>query len=114
MALNVDFDAAYRAFDPGLHYTGVLENSTGSFYEMGTLIQVTYFMLLRHNRRGPFTRHVNSQFIEYDAPLKMEKGRFINFREELRLKKRVQAVYTIMLLVFLLMMVAGMFRGIIH
>lgn len=111
--LNVDFDAAYRAYFPDLSYSGVLERDTPSFYDTGMLIELAYNELIRPESRDAFARLVNLRLREFNAPLKFTPHGFISLDNDApaKLTNRVTMAHKIAAALFILIVAVSVLRG---
>lgn len=111
--LNVNFEAAYRAYFPDLAYNGVLERDTPSFYDVGMLIELAYNELIRPESRDAFAQLVNLRLREFNAPLKFTPDGFISLTNDAppKLTNRVTMAHKIAAALFILIVVISVLRG---
>lgn len=112
--LNVDFDAAYRAYFHDTSYNGVLDHSSPSFYDIGMLIKLAYDELILPESRDAFTQLVNLRLKEFNAPLKFVQGSFLNLNDETappKTSNRVTMVHKATAALFILLVLVSVLRG---
>lgn len=112
--LNVDFDKAYRAYDPDSGYSGVLEQSAPSFYDVSMLIRLTYAELIYPESREAFARLINLRLKEFQAPLKFAGGDFRSLAAETappKITNRVTVVHKAAAALFIVIVLVSVLRG---
>lgn len=112
--LNIDFDAAYRAYYPDTSYSGVLDQSAPSFYDVSMLIRLTYAELICPESRDAFARLVNLRLKEFNAPLKFVQGNFISLTDETaqpKITNRVTVVHKAAAALFIIIVMVSVLRG---
>lgn len=68
--LNIDFNVLYRKY-LGTDYNNVLEKEPVSFYEIGSLILLTWQTLLKEEFKDAFADEINLKLKYFEAPLRL-------------------------------------------
>lgn len=112
--LNVNFDAVYRAFYRDTDYSGVLEQSAPSFYDVSMLIRLAYAELIYPESRDAFARLINLRLKEFKAPLKFEQGDFFSFTDKTvpsKITNRVTVAHKAAAALFIVIVMLSVLRG---